>query len=85
MFSSMDPLAGSQWSTPSTVAGFAQSAPNAVLMAFANEELRRAETGRAAGLSQEPRVPFREYNRPQPGTLSTGTLPMIYEAAFRRT
>jgi SAM-dependent methyltransferase len=32
----------------------------------------------------ELRVPFREYNRPQPGTLSTGTLPVIYEAAFRR-
>ena len=33
--SEMDPLAGSQWSTPGTVAGFARSAPNAVLMSFA--------------------------------------------------
>jgi SAM-dependent methyltransferase len=38
----MDPLAGSQWSAPGTVAGFAQSAPNAVLMTFAEEERRRS-------------------------------------------
>jgi SAM-dependent methyltransferase len=37
----MDPLAGSQWSAPGTVAGFAKSAPNAILMKFAEEELRR--------------------------------------------
>jgi SAM-dependent methyltransferase len=225
----MDPLAGSQWSTPRTVAAFAQSSPNAVLMAFADEELRRIGSGRAldlgcgagrnsvplvrlgwsvvgtdlswpmlvaaaartredhlnnhlhlilapmesipardgrfdlviahgiwnlarsaaefrraigeaarvakpgaglfvftfsrntlppdmqpvagepfvftqfsgepqcflteaqlvaelsdAGFTPEPRVPLREYNRPQPGALSTGTLPVIYEAAFRR-
>ena len=230
MFSNMDPLAGSNWSTPRTVAGFAQSAPNGVLMAFGEEELRRAGSGwtldlgcgagrnavplarlgwsvvgtdlswpmlvaaaarkredrlnnhlhlilapmdsipardgsfdlvvahgiwnlaRSAaqfrraiaeaarvakpgaglfvftfsrntfpsqmepvagepfvftefsgepqcflteaqlvaelgdvGFTPEPRVPFREYNRPQPGALSTGTLPVIYEAAFRRT
>jgi len=36
-----DPLAGSNWSAPRTVAGFAQSAPNAVLMTFAERELRR--------------------------------------------
>ena len=42
----MDPLAGSQWSTPGTVAGFARSAPNAVLMTFAEEELKRASGGR---------------------------------------
>jgi SAM-dependent methyltransferase len=41
----MDPLAGSQWSAPGTVAGFAQSAPNAVLMKFAEEELQRARSG----------------------------------------
>ena len=41
----MDPLAGSQWSAPGTVAGFAQSAPNAVLMTFAEEERRRAGRG----------------------------------------
>ena len=40
--SSMDPLAGSQWSAPGTVAGFAKSAPNAVLMTFAEDERRRA-------------------------------------------
>ena len=43
----MDPLAGSQWSTPETVAGFARSAPNAVLMSFAEEELKRAGGARA--------------------------------------
>lgn len=36
-----DPLAGSAWSAPGTVAGFAQSPPNAVLMTFAERELRR--------------------------------------------
>src|ERR1044071_8705378 len=39
--SGVDPLAGSQWSASDTVAGFAKSAPNAVLMTFAKEELRR--------------------------------------------
>ena len=39
--SGVDPLAGSQWSASDTVAGFAKSAPNAVLMKFAEEELRR--------------------------------------------
>jgi len=42
----VDPLAGSQWSAPGTVAGFAQSAPNAVLMTFAEGELPRSVTGR---------------------------------------
>jgi SAM-dependent methyltransferase len=37
--SPMDPLAGSPWSAPATVAGFAASAPNAVLMSFAEHEL----------------------------------------------
>lgn len=41
----MDPLAGSQWSTPGTVAGFAQSAPNVVLMEFAQRELKRCGSG----------------------------------------
>lgn len=36
-----DPLAGSPWSSPGTVAGFAQSAPNEVLMRFARKELDR--------------------------------------------
>jgi SAM-dependent methyltransferase len=36
----MDPLAGSPWSDPSTVAGFAKSLPNDTLIAFAKHELR---------------------------------------------
>src|SRR6266516_2829657 len=43
--SRMDPLADSQWSTPGTVAGFARSAPNAVLMMFAEEQRRRVGRG----------------------------------------
>src|SRR5579864_4599807 len=43
----MDPLADSQWSAPSTVAGFAQSPPNAVLMKFAQQELQRSQRTRA--------------------------------------
>jgi SAM-dependent methyltransferase len=45
-----DPLAGSSWSAPSTVAGFAQGAPNPVLMEFARRELRRAGRGRLLDL-----------------------------------
>ena len=45
--SKVDPLAGSPWSTPGTVAGFAKSTPNAVLMSFAAQELRRFDEGRA--------------------------------------
>lgn len=37
----MDPLAGSPWSAPGTVAGFAQSPPNDVLLRVAQDELRR--------------------------------------------
>jgi SAM-dependent methyltransferase len=37
----VDPLHGSSWSAPGTVAGFARSAPNATLMRFAAEERRR--------------------------------------------
>ena len=37
----MDPLAGTTWSAPGTVAGFAQSPPNATLMAFAGSEILR--------------------------------------------
>ena len=36
-----DPLAGSPWSSPGTVAGFVQSPPNEVLMRFARQELDR--------------------------------------------
>ena len=39
----MDPLAGSSWSTPGTVAGFAQSLPNPVLVRFAETEWRRGD------------------------------------------
>ncbi|MDA1183421.1 MAG: class I SAM-dependent methyltransferase [Acidobacteria bacterium] len=39
-----DPLAGSAWSTPGTVAGFAESPPNANLVAFANRDLRIGHT-----------------------------------------
>jgi SAM-dependent methyltransferase len=40
----IDPLHGSSWSAPGTVAGFAQSAPNATLMRFAaGERARGAE------------------------------------------
>lgn len=42
-----DPLAGSAWSAPGTVAGFARSQPNAVLMTFAERELRRGGHVRA--------------------------------------
>lgn len=37
----MDPLAGSSWSSPDTVAGFVRSPPNATLMAFAAEQRSR--------------------------------------------
>jgi SAM-dependent methyltransferase len=37
-----DPLHGSSWSSPDTVAGFSQSPPNEVLMHFAAAELRRS-------------------------------------------
>jgi SAM-dependent methyltransferase len=37
----------------------------------------------AVGFAPDPAVPLTEYNRPQPGTLQSGTPPVIYEAAFR--
>ena len=43
----MDPLAGTNWSAPGTVSGFARSAPNAVLMRFAGMEALRCPAGRA--------------------------------------
>jgi SAM-dependent methyltransferase len=46
----MDPLAGSQWSAPATVAGFARSAPNDILLAFARKELQRPGAVRALDL-----------------------------------
>ena len=43
----IDPLAGSSWSAPGTVEGFKRSQPNAVLMRFAEQELRRSTGARA--------------------------------------
>jgi SAM-dependent methyltransferase len=40
----VDPLAGSAWSAPGTVAGFSKSAPNRVLMAYAERQRHRART-----------------------------------------
>lgn len=41
----MDPLAGSPWSTPETVAGFVRSPPNDILLAFARTEFDRRGGG----------------------------------------
>ena len=38
----------------------------------------------AAGFAPEPGVPLTEYNRPRPGTMRSGTPPVILEAGFRR-
>ena len=46
----MTPSGGSPWSAPGTVAGFAQAAPNAVLMRYALERLGRCPHGRALDL-----------------------------------
>lgn len=45
-----DPLAGTNWSAPGTVSGFARSAPNATLMRFAAGEAERCPAGRALDL-----------------------------------
>ena len=37
----------------------------------------------AAGFARDPDVAFTEYNRPRPGTVPVGTVPVLYEAAFR--
>jgi SAM-dependent methyltransferase len=37
----------------------------------------------AAGFTPDPGVPLEEHNRPRPGTLQTGTAPVIYQGAFR--
>jgi SAM-dependent methyltransferase len=55
----VDPLHGSPWSTPATVAGFAQSAPNTTLMRFAAEErgrgaARALDIGCGAGRNAVP-------------------------------
>jgi SAM-dependent methyltransferase len=46
----VDPLAGTPWSAPATVAGFARSQPNDVLMRFAGREQRLSVDGRALDL-----------------------------------
>src|SRR5262245_58843900 len=45
-----DPLAGSAWSAPATVAGFARSSPNEVLLGFAEREGRGAHRRRVLDL-----------------------------------
>jgi len=50
---------------------------------FLTEAQLVAELDRV-GFAPDPGVPFREYNRPQPGLLASGKMPAIYEAAFRR-
>lgn len=47
MIGDWDPLAGTPWSAPDTVAGFARSHPNHVLMRYAADELDRHPAGRA--------------------------------------
>jgi SAM-dependent methyltransferase len=42
----MDPLAGTPWSTPETVAGFVRSPPNLVLLEVAGTEFARLGAGR---------------------------------------
>jgi ubiquinone/menaquinone biosynthesis C-methylase UbiE len=39
---------------------------------------------RRVGFARDPGVRFHEYNLPKPGMVPTGTVPVIYEAAFRR-
>lgn len=55
----MDPLAGTNWSAPATVRGFAGSPPNAVLMGFAEREAdggagRALDLGCGAGRNAVP-------------------------------
>jgi SAM-dependent methyltransferase len=45
-----DPLAGSPWSAPATVAGFARSSPNQVLVRFAQAHRQRIGGGRLLDL-----------------------------------
>lgn len=46
----MDPLGGSSWSKPETVDSFVKSLPNAVLMRFAEDELKHTPSGRLLDL-----------------------------------
>ena len=80
--SEVDPLAGSQWSAPGTVAGFAKSAPNAVLLSFATEELKRVD--------QRTRARHRLRRRPECGATRAAGLerrrhqPIVAHARRRR-
>jgi hypothetical protein len=42
-----------------------------------------AEMSRA-GFEIDPAYPLNEHNRPRPGTISAGRIPVIYEGVFRR-
>ena len=82
MFRSVDPLAGSQWSAPGTVAGFAQSAPNAVLMSFAEagaEALQRRARARHRLRRRTQRAPARA-----PRMERGGHRPVVAHALRRR-
>ena len=50
---------------------------------FLTEAQLVAELDRV-GFAPDAGVPFREYNRPQPGLIASGRTPAIYEGAFRR-
>ena len=78
----VDPLAGSAWSAPGTVAGFSKSPPNPVLMAYADRQ-RRAKTrvldiGCGAGRNA---VPLAKSGMPVIGT--DLSWPMLRAAAER--
>lgn len=80
----MDPLAGSPWSAPGTVAGFATSPPNETLMRFAAGELARVPGGRAIDIgcgAGRNAVPLAEQGWVVLGT--DWSLPMIEAATLR--
>src|SRR5574338_1072999 len=81
----MDPLAGSPWSQPEKVAGFARSGPNPRLVQYAGEELRRVGSGRVADIgcgAGRNAVPLAELGWDVVGT--DLSWPMV-EAATSRT
>jgi SAM-dependent methyltransferase len=81
----VDPLAGSTWSAPGTVAGFSQSAPNPVLLAYAGQQRHRSklqvlDIGCGAGRNA---VPLAESGMAVIGT--DLSWPMVCAAAERGT